>query len=49
MGIEPLRGTARREARSALAAIESGGGEVLEPKHHVAPHGFRACILDTGG
>jgi len=35
--------------RAALAAVEAGGGTVLEPIHPIGPHGFRTVILDTEG
>ncbi len=34
---------------AALAALESYGGKLLEPKHSIAPHGFRALALDSEG
>jgi predicted enzyme related to lactoylglutathione lyase len=33
----------------ALAAVEPNGGRVLQPKHSIAPHGFRAVVLDSEG
>ena len=33
----------------AVAAVESNGGKVLQPKHQIGPHGFRAVILDSEG
>ena len=33
----------------AIAAAEKHGGKVLEPKHSIAPHGFRAVVLDSEG
>jgi predicted enzyme related to lactoylglutathione lyase len=33
----------------AIAAAGKHGGKVLEPKHSIAPHGFRAVILDSEG
>jgi len=33
----------------AVAAVESNGGKVLQPKHAIGPHGFRAVILDSEG
>jgi predicted enzyme related to lactoylglutathione lyase len=33
----------------AIAAVESNGGKVLQPKHQIGPHGFRAVILDSEG
>jgi len=33
----------------AVAAVEPNGGKVLQPKHPIGPHGFRAVILDSEG
>ena len=33
----------------AIAAVESTGGKVLQPKHQIGPHGFRAVVLDSEG
>jgi uncharacterized protein len=33
----------------AIAAVEATGGKVLQPKHQIGPHGFRAVILDSEG
>jgi predicted enzyme related to lactoylglutathione lyase len=33
----------------AVAAAESNGGKVLQPKHQIGPHGFRAVVLDSEG
>lgn len=33
----------------AIAAAEKHGGKVTEPKHSIAPHGFRAVLLDSEG
>lgn len=33
----------------AIAAVEKNGGKVLQPKHPIGPHGFRAVILDSEG
>jgi hypothetical protein len=33
----------------AIAAVSDNGGRVLEPKHAIGPHGFRALILDSEG
>lgn len=33
----------------AIAAAEKHGGKVLEPKQSIAPHGFRAVVLDSEG
>jgi len=33
----------------AIAAVESNGGKVLQPKHQIGPHGFRAVVLDSEG
>jgi uncharacterized protein len=33
----------------AVAAVEANGGKVLQPKHQIGPHGFRAVILDSEG
>ena len=33
----------------AIAAVESSGGKVLQAKHQIGPHGFRAVILDSEG
>jgi predicted enzyme related to lactoylglutathione lyase len=33
----------------AVAAVEPNGGKVLQPKHPIGPHGFRAVVLDSEG
>jgi uncharacterized protein len=33
----------------AVAAAEANGGKVIQPKHSIAPHGWRALILDSEG
>lgn len=33
----------------AIAAVEPNGGKILQPKHPIGPHGFRAVILDSEG
>jgi predicted enzyme related to lactoylglutathione lyase len=33
----------------AVAKVEANGGKVLQPKHQIGPHGFRAIILDSEG
>jgi predicted enzyme related to lactoylglutathione lyase/uncharacterized protein YndB with AHSA1/START domain len=33
----------------AVAAVEPNGGKVLQPKHQIGPHGFRAVVLDSEG
>jgi predicted enzyme related to lactoylglutathione lyase len=33
----------------AIAAVEPNGGKVLQPKHQIGPHGFRAVVLDSEG
>jgi predicted enzyme related to lactoylglutathione lyase len=33
----------------AVAAVEPHGGKVLQPKHPIGPHGFRAVVLDSEG
>ncbi|HEY1660900.1 MAG TPA: VOC family protein [Verrucomicrobiae bacterium] len=33
----------------AIGTVEKNGGKVLQPKHQIGPHGFRAVILDSEG
>jgi predicted enzyme related to lactoylglutathione lyase len=33
----------------AIAAVESNGGKILQPKHPIGPYGFRALVLDSEG
>ncbi len=33
----------------AIEAVESHGGKVLQPRHQIGPHGFRAVVLDSEG
>jgi predicted enzyme related to lactoylglutathione lyase len=42
-----LNATGRLDA--AIAAVEGGGGKVLQAKHQIGPYGWRALILDTEG
>ncbi|HXR04634.1 MAG TPA: VOC family protein [Verrucomicrobiae bacterium] len=34
---------------AAIATIEKNGGKILQPKHQIGPHGFRAVALDSEG
>ncbi len=34
---------------AALEAASSSGGKVLQPKHEIGPHGYRALIADSEG
>src|SRR5688572_19875394 len=31
---------------AAIAAVEPAGGKIIEPKHSIAPHGWRALVKD---
>jgi uncharacterized protein len=33
----------------AIAQVAPNGGKVLQPKHAIGPHGFRAVLLDSEG
>ncbi len=33
----------------AIGAVEKNGGKILQPKHQIGPHGFRAIVLDSEG
>jgi uncharacterized protein len=33
----------------AVAAAEPNGGKIVQPKSAIAPHGFRAIVLDSEG
>ena len=33
----------------AITAVTANGGSVLQPKHQIGPHGFRAVVLDSEG
>jgi uncharacterized protein len=33
----------------AIAAAGLNGGKVLQPRHSIGPHGFRAIVLDSEG
>jgi uncharacterized protein len=33
----------------AIDVVEPNGGKVLQPKHQIGPHGYRAIILDSEG
>ena len=33
----------------AVAAVTANGGKVVQPKHPIGPHGFRAVIHDSEG
>ena len=33
----------------AIAVVEPNGGKVLQPRHQIGPHGYRAVILDSEG
>lgn len=34
---------------AAIAAAKSGGGQILEDKHSIGPHGYRAVLIDSEG
>jgi predicted enzyme related to lactoylglutathione lyase len=34
---------------AAEAAVKPSGGKVLQPKHSIAPHGFRSVVIDSEG
>jgi len=34
---------------AAIRAVLAHGGKVVEPKHEIAPFGFRAIVLDSEG
>jgi predicted enzyme related to lactoylglutathione lyase len=34
---------------AAISAVAANGGKVIEPKHQIGPHGFRAIVVDTEG
>jgi uncharacterized protein len=33
----------------AITAVEANGGKVLQPKHQIGPHGWRAIVVDSEG
>jgi predicted enzyme related to lactoylglutathione lyase len=33
----------------AIKAVSANGGKVLQDKHQIGPHGFRAVIVDSEG
>ena len=33
----------------AIAAVVPNGGQIIHPKQSIAPHGFRAIVLDSEG
>jgi len=33
----------------AIAGVEAYGGKVMKPKQSIAPHGWRAIVLDSEG
>lgn len=41
--------SAQGRLEQAVAAVEPNGGRVLQPKHAIGPHGFRAVIHDSEG
>ncbi len=42
-----LDATGRLDA--AIDAVESGGGRVIQARHSIGPHGWRAVVADTEG
>jgi len=42
-----LDATGRLDA--ALAAVQAGGGRIVQAKHPIGPHGWRAIVADTEG
>jgi uncharacterized protein len=34
---------------AAISSAEKNGGKILQPKHQIGPHGFRAIVLDSEG
>jgi uncharacterized protein len=33
----------------AIAKVEGGGGKIVQPKHQIGPHGYRAIVIDSEG
>jgi hypothetical protein len=33
----------------AVAQVQPHGGKVIQPRHQIGPHGFRALVLDSEG
>jgi uncharacterized protein len=33
----------------AIAAVETNGGKILQPRNQIGPYGFRAVVLDSEG
>ena len=33
----------------AVSKVEANGGKVVQPKHQIGPHGFRAIVIDSEG
>jgi predicted enzyme related to lactoylglutathione lyase len=33
----------------SIAAVESNGGKILQPKHQIGAHGYRALVFDSEG
>ena len=34
---------------AAIASVEQHAGQIVQPKHQIGPHGFRAVVLDSEG
>jgi uncharacterized protein len=34
---------------AAIAAVEQHGGKIIQPRHSIAPYGFRVIVLDSEG
>ena len=34
---------------AAIGTVEKNGGKIIQAKHQIGPHGFRAIVLDSEG
>lgn len=33
----------------AVGKVEASGGKIVQPKHQIGPHGYRAIVIDSEG
>src|SRR6185437_14414556 len=49
VAVEGMQPSDQGRLDEAIAAVAPHGGTVLQAKHQIGPHGFRAVILDSEG
>ena len=45
----PILANVNGRIRDAVIQVEKHGGKIVEPISSIAPHGFRAIVIDSEG